>query len=158
MEPTRVFGAGQETVLPPEVVLAGASDVSARRAKIWPNVTEGHFEVHERGEDWAEVTEYLHPVGFWERSRYDWSEPGRLVGTVLDSNTLQPGSTWTLTAMPTESGSHVETEFRRDFLPTLRGRIGKLLNRGGHSFARSHLRKALKEIEAEYGRASERDR
>jgi len=147
MEPTRIFGAKEETTLPPEAVLGAARDFSAQRAKIWPNVTDGHFEVHESGEGWAEVTEELHPLGFWERSRYDWSQPGRVIGTVVDSNVLQPGSVWTIRATPTKEGTRVETEYRRDFLPTVRGRIGKLLNRTGPSFSRSHLRKALKAIE-----------
>ena len=32
----------------------------------------------------------------WERSRYDWSEADRIRQTVIDSNVLEPGSTWEL--------------------------------------------------------------
>ncbi len=138
------FGAVAETSASP----------SEGRAEIYPNVKAGHFEVHSSGERFAEATEWLWPVGLWERSRYEWSDPGTLRGTVIESNVLAPGSTWTLTATPTDGGSRVETVFRRDFLSTARGRVGWALNRFGSSFANSDLKKMLKEIERGVERAS----
>ena len=45
----------------------------------------------------------------WERLRYDWSEPGTLRGTVIDSNIFKPGSTWEIHAAPAAAGgSRVE--------------------------------------------------
>jgi len=41
----------------PERVLEAGRDVSPRRAKVWSNVNANHLEVHERGENFAEVTE-----------------------------------------------------------------------------------------------------
>ena len=68
-----------ETSASPEQVLAAARDFSEHRAQIWPNVEAKRLEVHERGDTWAVVTEGTMVVGvFWERCRYDWSEPTQL--------------------------------------------------------------------------------
>jgi len=68
----------EESAAPPERVLRAARDFSARRADLWPDVHVEHLEVHEEGEDSAEVTEgNPWPIGFvWERLRYDWSRTG----------------------------------------------------------------------------------
>ena len=115
---------------------------------VWPNVKAGHFEVHASGETFTESTEYLWPFGFYERCRYEWPRPDQVRATVLDSNVLAPGSTWELTALPTESGTRVETVFHREFARGSRGRIAKVIN---HAAARRLmpplLRHALKQIE-----------
>jgi hypothetical protein len=41
----------------PEQVLAAARDFSERRPRLWPNVKAKHFEVHDEGADFADVTE-----------------------------------------------------------------------------------------------------
>ena len=82
---------------------AGLADrLLARRAKVWGNVKESRLALHERGATHVEVTEYgTGPAWFaWERSRYDWSEADRIRQTVLDSNVLEPGSTWELRVRP----------------------------------------------------------
>jgi hypothetical protein len=161
VEPTRIFGAEQETTLPPEAVLVAVRDFSPRRAKIWPNVSEGHFEVHDSGDGWTEVTEEFHPLGFlgfWERSRYDWTVPGEVTATVVEAKGFVPGSTWRLTAQPSDNGSRVRTEFRRGYQPTLLGRVVHAFNLLGGPFARSDLKKALKAIEADHAGRAERDR
>lgn len=94
---------------PPGVILAAARDFSNRRAEMWPDVHGEYLQVHEVGEDYAEVTEgNPWPIGYvWERLRYDWSEPQALRGTVIDSNLFKPGSTWELWATPEDGGSLV---------------------------------------------------
>src|SRR5438270_13978652 len=121
--------ANAETSAAPEVVIAAARDFSERRAVIWPNVKAGHFEVHASGETFVEATEYLWPLGFWERCRYEWPRPDYVVATVLDSNVLAPDSTRELTAFPTDGGTRVETVFRREFARGARGRLAKAKNR-----------------------------
>jgi hypothetical protein len=37
--------------------------------------------------------------------RYDWSQPGSVKGTVVESNLFKPGSTWEIHATPTDVGS-----------------------------------------------------
>lgn len=110
----------EQSVLSPEEVLTAARDFSERRAEMWPDVHVEFLQVHQIGEDYAEVTEgNPWPIGHvWERLRYDWSEPHALRGTVIDSNLFKPGSTWELRALPENGGSRVEIRAVRH----LRGR------------------------------------
>src|ERR1700756_3745176 len=79
----------------PRQVLAAARDFSERRPKLWPNVKAKHFEVHDTGEQFADVTEGVWIIGlFWERSRYEWSQPDAVTATVTDSNVIEAGSTF----------------------------------------------------------------
>ena len=100
-----------DSPLPAERVLAAGHDFSPRRAEIFPAVRLDHFDVHELGDDWADVTEGT-PAGIginWERCRYDWSQPGSVTATVTSSNVYAaPGSSWELRATPTDLGSRVE--------------------------------------------------
>ncbi len=115
---------GAETSLRPQRVLEAARDFSYRRADVWPNVRARHLEVHQRGETFAEVTEGTWVVGlFWERNRYEWSQPGSVKATVIDSNIFQPGSTWELRATTCDGGSKVELVLHRAFRSGPKGRI-----------------------------------
>ena len=109
----------------PEQVLEAARDFSPRRAELWPDVHMEHFEIHDRGDTWAEVTEgNPWPLGLvWERLRYDWAQPGLVKGVVIDSNIFKPGSTWEIRATPYEDGSLVEVIGVR----ILRGVRGRML-------------------------------
>jgi hypothetical protein len=140
--------ATADTSASPEAVIAAARDFSERRADIWPNVKAGHFEVHASGETFTEATEYLWPLGFYERCRYEWPRPDYVRATVLDSNVVAPGSTWELTVIPIDGGTRVETVFHREFARGGRGRIAKVLNHAAGRYAMpADLRHALKRIE-----------
>jgi hypothetical protein len=118
-----------ETPLRPQRVLEAARDFSDRRADVWPNVRARHLEVHQRGENFAEVTEGTWVVGlFWERNRYEWSEPGSVKATVIDSNIIRPGSTWELRATTRDGGSEVEMLLRRGFRSGPKGRIASAVH------------------------------
>ncbi len=95
--------------------IAALTDFSERRPELWPNLDAKYYELHERGDTWAEVTEGTDLLGgVWAREHYDWSQPGlvrlRLVdaidfrsGTVIDYHvTDRPGG-----------GCHVEVDFKR---------------------------------------------
>ena len=133
----------------PDRVLRAARDFSERRSEVWRNVKAGEVEVHDSGESFAEVTERLPMGGFWERSRYEWSQPGLVKQTVIDSNVLAPGSTWELRAVAREGGgSDVEMMLNRVFRSSARGSIGSALNHlGGRRGWVGYLRRALKAIE-----------
>jgi Polyketide cyclase / dehydrase and lipid transport len=109
-----------ESTATPEQVLAAARDFSPRRAELWRDVDIEHLTIHGQGETWAEVTEgnpWPRPFGVvWERLRYDWSQPGALKATVIDSNLFKPGSTWEIRAFlpATGGGSRVEIVAVRD--------------------------------------------
>jgi hypothetical protein len=130
-------------------VLAAARDFSERRPELWPNVRARHFEVHDEGEDFADVTEGIWITGlFWERSRYDWTEPGEVRATVTDSNAIQPGSTFGLRALPSGGGSDVEMTLFRTFRKGPKGRIGSAINHlSGNRGWRSYLRRVLANVE-----------
>jgi Polyketide cyclase / dehydrase and lipid transport len=141
--------ASATTSLSPEQVIRAAADFTDRREKVWRNAKAKYLVVHDQGADFAEVTEGLRIVGvFWERSRYDWSQPGTIHQTVIDSNVLAPGSTWELTTVPRNGGSGVEMRLRRDFRPSLKGKVGSALNHlGGARGWGSYLRRALAEAQ-----------
>lgn len=150
------FTLAADSSAPAEDVLEAARDFSRRRIAIWPNVSARRFKVHASGDTFAEATETALQGLFWERSRYEWPQPGSVQQTVLESNVLRPGSTWQITAAPNGDGCHVQCVFRREFTRSPKGRFGWALNR----FASSRLygldlRRALAAIEQE-GQAGQR--
>lgn len=149
--PTRPLNiaVSAHTSASPEQVLAAARDFSERRPKLWPNVKAKHFKVHDEGAGFADVTEGIWITGlFWERSRYDWSEPGAVTATVTDSNAIQAGSTFGLSAVPSEGGSDVEMTLCRTFRKGPKGRIGSAINHlSGNRGWRSYLRRVLANVE-----------
>ena len=112
--------------LSPDRVLAAAADFSERRAEVFPAVSVERMEVHELGDTSADVTEGTRagPIVNWERCNYDWSQPGSVKADVTDSNIYDPdGSSWELTAIPQDGGSHVEMIWEREFKSTADGRV-----------------------------------
>jgi hypothetical protein len=118
-----------ETPSPPQQVLKAARDFSDRRADVWPNVKAKHLKIHESRENFADVTEGTWVVGlFWERNHYEWSQPGPVKATVIDSNIFQPGSTWELRATARDGGSDVEMVLHRAFRRGPKGRIASAVH------------------------------
>ena len=75
----------QVTTATPEQFLAGLTDFGPERAKLFGRSATEYLRVHEQGPGHADVTEGS--GGIWERLRYDWSDPSRVVLTTTDSNT-----------------------------------------------------------------------
>ena len=129
-----------QSPLAPERLLEAANDFSARRAEVWPAVSVARLTVHDRGDTWADVTEETRagPVVNWERCRYDWSQPGSVTATVIDSSVYAvPGSSWELKAEPSDSGSSVEMIWAREFRSGLRGWLfGHRVSDRGHASVR----------------------
>jgi hypothetical protein len=74
----------QRTTLTPEQYIAGLTDFGPGRSKLFGNSADEYLKVHHRGRWQADVTEGS--GGVWERLHYDWSDPGRVVLTTVDSN------------------------------------------------------------------------
>ena len=74
----------QTTTSTPEQFVAGLTDFGPGRSEVFPNSADDYLEVHDRGPDWADVTEGS--KGTWERLHYDWSDTDRIVLTTTDSN------------------------------------------------------------------------
>lgn len=141
------------TPVPPERVLEAARDFSERRSELWPDVHVEHLELHRAGDGFAEVTEgNPSPIGpFWERLRYDWSEPGSMKGVVIDSNIFKSGSTWEIAATPADGGSRVAVTMVREF-KGLKGRlVGPILIHTGLAkrTLADHLRHFLAQVEGQ---------
>jgi hypothetical protein len=90
----------QTTTSTPEQFLAALTDFGPGRSKIWGNSADSYLKVHDLGPSHADVTEGS--GGVWERLRYDWSDPGRVVMTTTDSNVWggRSGHTYTFTRNP----------------------------------------------------------
>ena len=80
----------------PAAVLAVLTDFGPRRARVWPNIDDRHFRVHDQGPGWADVTEGSSVAGgVWEREKYAWNaSAGSVTAETIDSNTWGSGSRW----------------------------------------------------------------
>lgn len=100
------------TTLSPSEVLAVITDFGPDRSRWWPNVDEAHFQVHEQGPDWAEVTEGT-SMG-WERERYSWNaDAGTVTIETLDSNLWAVGSAWHYRLTPVADGTDLHVTLKR---------------------------------------------
>jgi hypothetical protein len=114
------------TSLSPSQTLRLITDFGPDRASRWPNLDEAHFEVHDQGPDWAEVTEGTSMA--WERERYSWdASAGTIVVDTLESNLWARGSGWRYELKDAGGGTDVNVTLTR--VPgSLRGRlIGALI-------------------------------
>jgi hypothetical protein len=89
------------------------TDFSPARPEAWPTIDAKHFEVHELGETWAEVTEGTESA--WESARYDWdTHRGRVVVTTHDSKVFGPGGGWVFQLTTEDDGTRVDVELTRE--------------------------------------------
>jgi hypothetical protein len=135
-----------ETELAPSDVLAALTDFGPGRAKVWPNIDEQHFKVHNQGPGWAEVTEGSSVAGgVWERERYTWdAATGTVSVETMDSNTWGPGSRWEYRVISTTGGgSEIDVTVKR----VGKGWKGRLIELGliaaGTRMLRSQMEQAM---------------
>ena len=90
----------ENTTATPEQFVAAVTDFGPGRSEIFPNSADGYLQVHSKGATDADVTEGS--AGIWERLRYDWSDPNKIVMTTTDSNAWGRNSshTYTFTRKP----------------------------------------------------------
>ena len=90
----------QTTTVTPEQFVAGLTDFGPGRSKLFGRSADEYLKVHDQGPGQADVTEGS--GGIWERLRYDWSDPNRVVMTTTDSNVWggASGHTYTFTRQP----------------------------------------------------------
>jgi hypothetical protein len=140
-----------DTTVPAARVLEAAHDFSDRRAEVFPAVSTKRLEVHELKDTSADVTEGTRagPIVNWERCDYNWSEPGVVTATVIDSNVYAfPGSSWEIKAAPSDGGSQVEMLWVREFKRSPRGRIfGTLFGLIGNRLFQKYGRDVVKNLE-----------
>ena len=93
----------ETTTATPEQFIAGLTDFGAGGSKLFGNSADEYLKVHSKGAHEADVTEGSNSI--WERLRYDWSNPERVVLTTTDSNLWggASGHTYTFTRQPNGS-------------------------------------------------------
>ena len=74
----------ETTTATPEQFLAALTDFGPGRSKLFSATSDDFLKVHEQGPTSADVTEGTKSA--WERLRYDWSDPHRVVMKTIDSN------------------------------------------------------------------------
>jgi hypothetical protein len=135
-----------ETRVAPGAVLAALTDFGPRRAAVWPNIDDQHFQVHDQGPGRAEVTEGSSVAGgVWEREKYTWdATTGTVAVETIDSNTWGPGSRWDYKLTPTaRGGTEIEVTVERHG----KGWKGRMIELGlaavGAGTLRSQMEQAL---------------
>ena len=88
----------------PAQVVELLTDFSPDRPKRWPALSPTWFEVYSVGTTEADVREGQDKPVIWAREHYDWSAPGTVTWTVVESNALAPGSTVSLTVKASSDG------------------------------------------------------
>jgi polyketide cyclase/dehydrase/lipid transport protein len=137
----------QTTTATPEQFVAGLTDFGPGREQLFPNSADDDLEVHDRGPDHADVTEGS--KGIWERLRYDWSDPHRVVLTTTDSNTWGGASGYTYTLTPQPDGTTVEDVVIVREGKNLKGKaLAVVLGTVGKGNLRKANENAVKAIEA----------
>jgi hypothetical protein len=138
------------TSLTPDEVLTLLTDFGPERVSRWPNIDQAHFAVHDRGEDWAEVTEG-NSLG-WERERYAWdAAAGTVTVETLESNLWGPGSGWEYRLVSAADGTDVHVTLNRNGR-ALRGRlVGALIPFAGARALGKQLGSVLRQAEQRGG-------
>ena len=138
------------TTATPEQWVAALTDFGPGRAEIFENSTDDELKVHSQGPTEADVTEGS--KGIWERLRYDWSDPNRVVLTTTDSNTWSNRSSHTYTFKPGPEGkTQIDYVVVRDG-KTFKGRVlGLVLDTVGKGRLKKAFDGAVKAIEARGG-------
>jgi hypothetical protein len=137
----------QTTTSTPEQFVAALTDFGPGRSKVFGLTADECLQVHERGPTSADVTEGTKAT--WERLRYDWSDPNRVVMKTTASNVWggASGHTYTFHKRP-DGKTDIDAVVVRDGY-NLKGRLlGLLLSLGGKRILGNELAKTAKAIEA----------
>jgi hypothetical protein len=77
--------------MPHERLVAALVDFGSERARIYPETSHrAVYRLHRLGPHMVEVTEGM--PWAWSRERYDWSQPGVVTLTQLDSKVARNGT------------------------------------------------------------------
>jgi hypothetical protein len=137
----------QTTTSTPEQFVAALTDFGPGRSEIFGRSADDYLKVHDQGPDRADVTEGS--GGVWERLRYDWSDPDRVVMTTTDSNLWggDSGHTYTFTRQ-SDGTTDLDAVVVREG-KNLKGRaLGIVLSVFGKRVLGRELEKTVKAVEA----------
>ena len=138
-----------ESSQPPERIVEALTDFTEHRPARWPGLNPKEYRVYSVGDTWAEIREG-NGGSVWARERYDWSKPGNVTWTVLESGFSKPGSYVSVDLSPRPGGgSKIHLTWEREPSSVL-GRIvmgGIALVRGRP--VRASMQAGLDRLEAE---------
>jgi hypothetical protein len=129
----------------PDRFLAALVDFTDKRIETWPTIDPSVFRVHSTSGTSAEATEgSVLFGGIWGRERYDWSTPGVVRITLMESNVGRPGGVWEYHISPgAGGGSHMQMVYDRKS-KGLKGRcLGALLQVIGGKPFEANLKRTL---------------
>jgi hypothetical protein len=136
---------------PPRRAIDALIDFSDRRPEVWPGLAREFYEVDSVGETSADVREgSAKPIKVWAREHYDWSTPGTVKWTVVESNFCTPGSGVAVTVTEgSNGGSHLHLEWERH-PSNARGRVAIIFMRlAGRQILRKYIGDVLAKLAAE---------
>ena len=142
-----IIHCNQITTSTPEQFIAGLTDFGPGRSEVFGSSADSYLKVHDRGVDWADVTEGSR--GIWERLDYCWLDPNRVVVATIDSNVWggRSGHTYTFTRRP-EGTTEIDYVVVREG-KNLKGRaLALLLNTVGRRGLRKAFAKTVIAIES----------
>jgi len=120
------------------------TDFSPARPKRWPALSERWYEVYDVGATSADVREGQDKPTLWAREKYDWSTPGTVTWTVVDSGDLAPGSFVTLTATAApDGGSDIHGTWERGATSVKARAILVLMSVAGRKVLSNYFRKVF---------------
>jgi len=136
----------------PDEFVGALTDFSERRPELWPRLSPSLYRVHSVGDTWAEVTEGTDVLrGVWAREHYDWSEPGVVRLTLLQSPSFVPGTRIVYRVSGTPSGCRVAVDFHRRARGVKGRLVGVLVQLTGPRVFAADLRESLHRLEARAG-------
>jgi hypothetical protein len=139
-----------EGAITPDRFIGALTDFTSRRPDVWPNLSPKLYAVHSLGPTAAEVTEGSDVLGgVWARERYDWSTPGTVRLTLLESPSFHPGTVVEYRVTSHEGGGcRVAVDFHRR-ARSLKGRlVGAILQLTGRGRFRGDLVETLRRLES----------
>ena len=141
------FHFHQTTTATPEQFIAALTDFGPGRKELFENSADDYLQVHDKGPTEADVTEGS--GGIWERLRYDWSDPNRIVLTTTESNAWADGPSHTYTLKRQSDGrTDIDYQVVRDG-KNLKGRfLGIVLGTVGKGRLKGAFEKFVKAVEA----------
>src|SRR5690242_20648781 len=144
----------ETTTATPEQFVAGLTDFGPGRSQLFGNSADEFLKVHNQGAREADVTEGS--AGIWERLRYDWSDPNRVVLTTTDSNTWggASGHTYNFTRRP-DGLTDIDVTVVRDGKNLKGWLLGFVLGVIGKGVLEKAFENSVKAIEARNGTARE---
>jgi hypothetical protein len=118
-----LFRFGLDTAATPEQVEAAFTDVSERRLRVWQRTLDpAKYEVREVGDTWAVLREGSAGTRIWVLLRYDWSQPGTVRWSLLDSDHCGSGRGEVVIHPRTDGGSRLDVLIDHGAPRGLRGR------------------------------------